>query len=148
MNFQIAAVAGIALAGLFSPLQADEDENAKCNNATLRGDYGLHSSGARGAGPAVTETFVVTAVRSFDGKGGFTTIANAHGQVTGVARNLRSVGTYEVDANCTGIVTINIPGVPEPLVSSFVIVNGGKEIKEVTLSPASTIATAILKRIR
>ena len=144
-----AATISLALNCLMFPLRAaddNEDGGRKCSNATLRGDHGLASSGIRGAGPGVMETFVATAMRTYDGKGGFTSIGNSHGQATGVSRNVPVTGTYEVNANCTGIATVNIPGQPEPLVSSFVIVDRGREVKEVTLTPPSAIGTAILRR--
>jgi hypothetical protein len=154
MNFTIAypflrrVIPIAALLCLMLPLRAADDEEGgrKCSNATLKGDYGLLASGIRGVGPGVTEMFVLTGLRTYDGNGGFTTISNAHGLTSGVSRDVKATGTYQVNADCTGTATIVITGVPEPLVSSFVIVDRAREVKEVTLTPASSIGTAILRR--
>lgn len=144
----LAATVSLALNCLMLPLRAADDNEGvgKCSNSTLKGDYGLLASGIRGVGPGVTEMYVLSGLRTYDGNGGFTTISNAHGQTTGVARDIKATGTYQVNADCTGTATIVVTGIPEPLVSSFVIVDRRREVKEVTLTPASSIATAILRR--
>lgn len=69
--------------------------------------------------PGGTEKHVTVAMRTYDGKGGFKSIGNSHGQVTGVTRNIQITGVYDVNADCTGIATVNIPGQREPLVSLY-----------------------------
>ena len=56
-------------------------------------------------------------------------------------------GTYYVNADCTGGQTtfIPIPGVP-PLEDRFVIVDNGREVRTVVVSPLTTVASANLRK--
>ena len=67
-----AGVAAIAVLTLPRTVTANDDGRRVCGNRTLRGDYGILVSGIRGAGPGITESFVGTALRTYDGHGGFT----------------------------------------------------------------------------
>lgn len=128
---------------------AQEDEHGRrCSNATLRGDYGILVSGIRGAGPGRTESFVGTALHTYDGNGGFTGIDSTHGQLTGADRDRPVTGTYEVNADCTGTATLFITGVPFPIETTFVIVDNGKEVKEAVMSPPPNLVTTVQRRVR
>ena len=83
-------------------LTAQDQHGRTCGNSTLQGDYGFIVSGVRGAGPGLTESFVGTGLRTYDGHGNFTHVDSSHGQLTGAARDREAFGTYEVNANCTG----------------------------------------------
>ena len=124
---------------------AEVDAARRCGLHTLRGDYGLVGSGVRGLGPGVSEMFATISMVSYDGEGGFTAAGVSHGQISGVRAGLPVAGTYTVNADCTGSQITNIPGVP-PLEDSFVIVDNGREVRTVVTSPATTIATANLRR--
>jgi hypothetical protein len=115
-----------------------------CGARTLHGDYGLVGGGVRGLGPGASESFATISLVTYDGQGTFTAVGVSHGQVTGV-RGGPVTGTYYVNQDCTGGQTTNIPGVP-PLEDKFVIVDNGREIRTVVVSPATTIATANLRR--
>jgi hypothetical protein len=82
---------------------------------------------------------------TYDGEGGFTAAGVSHGQITGVRAGLPVAGTYFVNPDCTGGQTTNIPGVP-PLEDSFVIIDHGREVRTVVVAPATTIATANLRK--
>lgn len=116
-----------------------------CGTHTLRGDYGLVGTGVRGVGPGISESFATISMVTYDGEGGFTALGVSHGQTTGVRAGLPVTGTYYVNADCTGGQTTNIPGVP-PLEDSFVIVDNGREVRTVVTAPATTIATANLRK--
>jgi hypothetical protein len=126
--------------------QEEEGRNPACSNATLRGDYGILVSGIRQAGPGATEMFISVALRTYDGHGSFTQIGDAHGQLTGASRNGHLTGTYNVNPNCTGTTTIFFPGAPSPGETSIVIVDRGKEVKEVVMSPQTNLVTAVQRR--
>lgn len=117
-----------------------------CSNATLQGDYGFLVGGIRGAGPGLTESFVGTGVRTYDGNGNFTHIDSTHGQITGAARDREASGTYEVNANCTGTATIIVPGVPFPIETSFVIVDRGNQVNDAVMSPGPNLVTGVAHR--
>lgn len=115
-----------------------------CSARTLHGAYGLVGGGVRGLGPGSSESFATISMVTYDGLGTFTADGVSHGQVTGV-RGGPATGTYYVNQDCTGGQTTNIPGVP-PLEDKFVVVDNGREIRTVVVSPVTTIATANLRR--
>lgn len=145
----IAVGAAIAMAlTIADPVSADDDHWRRCSNRTLRGDYGLLVSGVRGIGPGATETFIGTVLRTYDGNGGFTQVDNIHGQTTQAMRNQPAHGTYDVAADCTGAAFIFFPGAPFPIETAFVIIEGGKEVKEIVMTPQPNLATAVGRRVR
>jgi hypothetical protein len=123
----------------------DQATGPDCSLRTLRGAYGLVGSGVRGLGPGVSEAFTTVSMVTYDGYGTFTAIGTSHGQVTGVRDGVAVTGDYYVNPDCTGGQTTYIPGVP-PLEDRFVIVDRGDEVKTVVVSPATTIATANLRK--
>jgi hypothetical protein len=125
---------------------AANDDGRGCTNRTLRGDYGILVSGIRGAGPGITEQFVGTALRTYDGNGGFSQVDNSHGQLTGARRDVPATGTYEVNADCTGTSLIFFPGAPFPVETAFVIVDRGEQVKDAVMAPQSNLVTAVLHR--
>ena len=124
----------------------DDGPGRACSNATLRGDYGFLVGGIRGAGPGLTESFVGTGVRTYDGHGNFTHIDSTHGQTTGAARDREASGTYEVNANCTGTAMMIVPGVPFPIETSFVIVDRGRQVNDAVMSPQPNLVTGVAHR--
>ena len=142
----------VAAAMAFSPQAAAQDERTGriCAESTLRGDYGLLASGVRKLPPAlggVTEHFVATALWSFHGDGTFTqrTGAALHGEITGIAPALNEVpGTYQVNENCTGSMSLFVPDLPFPVRYSFVIVNNARQVNAAIMNPG--VGTAELVR--
>jgi hypothetical protein len=82
---------------------------------------------------------------TYDGQGSFEAIGTSHGAVTGVREGAAVTGTYYVNPDCTGGQITYLPGLP-PLEDRFVIVDGGREVRTVVISPATTIATAHLRK--
>ncbi len=97
--------------------------------------YGILGSGIRGLGPGVRESFVGTALRTYDGQGRFTQIDNGHGEITGFRQDVPAYGTCEVNANCSGTSLIYFPGAPSPVETAFVIVAHGDEVKDAGWRP-------------
>jgi hypothetical protein len=123
----------------------DRAAGPDCSLRTLRGVYGLVGSGVRGLGPGASESFTTLSMVTYDGYGTFTAIGTSHGAVTGVREGVAVTGTYYVNADCTGGQVTEIPGVP-PLEDRFVIVESGREVRTVVISPLTTIATANLRK--
>lgn len=125
---------------------------AKCNARTLRGAFGLLASGSRivpfGPNAGKSEVVVGTGLRTYDGEGGFTEQgADLHGQLTGVTPDPGGIeGTYVVNDDCTGVSTRSVPGLPFPIVSNFVVVNGGRSLKEAVMGPVPSVITVLLER--
>ena len=142
-----AGLAAIAALTLPSTVTADDDGHRVCGNRTLRGDYGILVSGIRGVGPGTTESFVGTALRTYDGQGGFTQVDNSHGSVTGAQRNVPATGTYAVNPDCSGTSMIFFPGAPFPVETAFVIVDQGEEVKDIVMAPPPNLVTAVLTRV-
>ena len=144
--FAAAAILGVAAAPSVPSTMAAQDDGRgrECSTRTLRGSYGLISTGTRGVGPGVIEQFVTISMVTYDGEGSFTAEGVSHGQTTGV-RGGPVDGTYFVNADCTGGQTTFIPGVP-PLEDRFVIVDNGREVRTVVVSPLTTIASANLRK--
>src|SRR6267143_854425 len=139
-GFPIAMAAGLMvtlpLTGLRSVAANDDSSGRACGNRTLHGDYGILITGVAPAGPGgQTELIVATALRTYDGRGNFSQIDNVHGQISGALFDRPGSGTYEVRADCSGTATLLFTGVPFPIVSRFVIVDGGEEVKEAVMSP-------------
>lgn len=148
LAFGIASVLAAMAPARLCADDGDGKEGRRCSNATLRGDYGLHATGIRpvAGAPGQSETHATLALRTYDGNGRVNSLSVAsHGLLTGVRQGLEITGTYEVQANCTGTVKLYIPGRPNPIEASFVIVDNGRQIKEVPTSPGD-IGIALLER--
>jgi hypothetical protein len=145
--FGIAAAATVALS-VPRTVIADDESRRVCSNRTLRGDYGIAVSGVRGAGPNMTEAFVGTGLRTYDGFGAFTQVDNSHGQITGARLNVPASGTYQVSADCTGTSQIFFPSAPFPVETAFVIVDGGQEVKDAVMKPQPNLVAAVLNRVK
>jgi hypothetical protein len=127
----------------------DDSPGRACSNRTLRGDYGILISGVAPEGPSgKLEMTVGTALRTYDGQGNFTQVDSVHGQLSGVVVDRQGSGTYEVRADCSGTATLVLTGVPFPIVSSFVIVDGGEEVKEAVMSPPPAVVSGVQRRVR
>ena len=127
----------------------NDGRRTECSNRTLRGEYGFLVSGIRGTGPTTTESFVGVGLRAYDGRGGLADKATFHGQITGIqgGEGVDPVsGTYEVNPDCTGTSTVLIPNLPFPIVSTFVIVRSGEQVKEIVVSPPPNVVTAVFDR--
>ena len=122
----------------------------QCNLATLHGSYGLQWIGTRPApsNPTVIETFTGVAIRTFDGAGTFTQVSNVKGSVSGLEpENIESVGTYEVQEDCSGTATAQfVPGAPV-VTARFVIVDDGSEVLQSVMTPAVIFNAGVLKKI-
>jgi len=111
-----------------------------CSNATLKGDYGFTVTGTTPTGPppAPVEQFLGLALTHFDGAGGLTQpVGVSHGSISGDSDNATGSGTYSLNADCSGTMTLNLTG-KTPAVSIqlwIIVVNRGKEIHTVVRTP-------------
>lgn len=114
-----------------------------CNNETLFGAYGLAIGGTRPApfvGPGLpgfvgqNEQVLGTVIQIFDGQGTFTQVDNVKGSVAGIIPDRAGRGTYAVTPECSVTQVVTPPG-QAPITSKGVIVDGGKEFRQNTISP-------------
>ena len=132
-----------------SPLAAADGEGRGCSNATLKGDYGFILTGTNASGPppAPLQQIIGVGMVRFDGAGNFTQTDNIHGSITGfTAPDRPGSGTYSIKEDCTGVSTLLIPGQP-PVERRFVVVDKGKEVRTAVMSPATTMVTAIARKL-
>jgi hypothetical protein len=109
----------------------DDDDNTKpCSNRTIRGTYGLTLTGEI-LGPGIQLRGVV--LQHYDGRGKVTQIDHVLDNGNQPREEWTpGSGTYTVNPDCTGFAVVTIPGVPlSPVAFHFVVVDGGKEVRQV-----------------
>jgi hypothetical protein len=136
----IIVVFSLVLALVLVPAASADDEEG-CSIATLRGNYGIQSTGSIvAAGPIglVAEAGII----KFDGQGGAsqTTTVSLNGTILHNRASLS--GDYRVHPDCTGDLTLVLPGATGPIMSTsdFVIVDHGKEVRLVNTGAGRVIA--------
>ncbi len=118
--------AAIMLPALSGAAWAGGSEDLGCSDATLKGAYAFSVVTVAGA----TGPNVVVGLGTFDGKGRFaqTDYPGASGLS---AFRTGQTGTYTVDRNCTGFMTINLGAGVGVVTNAVVISNGGGSIHAV-----------------
>jgi hypothetical protein len=112
----------------------------------VRGDYGIQMQGTRPAPGGLTESVIGVLVRTYDGQGNFDQVSNVKGSITGTNPDSQSVGTYEVNPDCTGIIRFQpLPGVL--IEERLVIVDNGREIRAAVMAPTAVVITSVHQRI-
>ncbi len=139
----------VVIAALSSGTQNAAAQAAGCSDGTLRGTYGIQIEGTRAVPPAAgggTESVIGVVIRTYDGQGGFTQVDNVKGSVTGVTPDREGLGTYQVAADCSGVVQLQpAPGLT--VTEKVVILEGGAEVWGITTAPTTNMITARQKRI-
>jgi hypothetical protein len=124
-------------------LCADDGESKKCTDATIKGTYGYTITGARpvpaGSNAGQIEQHIGAGVRSYDGQGNFTQVDTTKGSITGVVADVSTSGTYSVKPDCSGVAFVNVPSLPLPVETRFVVVNKGKEISWIVVNAVPTV---------
>jgi hypothetical protein len=92
------------------------------------------------------ESVIGVVLRNYDGHGSFSQVSNVKGSITGTVPDSPGFGTYEVNADCTGIVRFQAaPGVV--IEERLVVVDGGREIRTAVMVPAAVMITGVHQRI-
>lgn len=135
---------GITMLLFFAPAVWAQDSpfQAVCSNATLEGDYGFTVIGTRPSAPvpgAPVESIVGVAMTHFDGNGNLTQTDNIHGSITGSpAPDRKGTGTYTINPDCTGTMTLDSAGSPA-LTLRIVVVDDGNEVRTAVVDPTATV---------
>jgi len=138
MRFRILLCALIVTLAVSSTLTAHA---STCSNATIRGTYAFTVHGQIYL-PDGSPALVVNGIAktTFDGNGGLT-------QVDAVATNGAVVpgwrpgtGTYSVNADCTGTMTIVNENMP-PLNLQILVAQSGQTIHTVVIDPGSAVTS-------
>jgi hypothetical protein len=147
---------GLLAAGATAVAQSSADSvsdarhDRQCSDKMLWGDYGFSSEGLVIPAPNVSLQFRSVGTTHFDGRGDFSflehTVVNGSSLESGWTR---STGTYTVNRDCTGMLTINTPDSPVPIKGSFVVFREGAEVRAVGNSNAiSTVWNKLHERDR
>lgn len=130
---------------LAATLYAENGESKSCSNATIKGSYGYTLSGTRpvpfGPNAGQIEQLIGAGVRHHDGMGNFTQVDTVKGAIAGAVVENATSGTYVVNSDCSGAFVLFIPGPNITVEARFVVVNNGKEVKWIVLTPLSTMVS-------
>jgi hypothetical protein len=116
----------------------DNSSDEACSLDTLRGSFGVSTTGfivAFGPVGPVAEAGVIT----FDGNGGVsqTTTVSINGVIV---PNRTSSGSYVVNSDCTGSLSVQLPPPAGASTSSFVIVDHRKELRLINTGNGRVLA--------
>jgi hypothetical protein len=147
-----AAASSVALAH-------DNDRRFQCSNETLEGVFALSISGTRPAPPppsgapsyvpGTIEQLIGVGTRTFNGDGTFQQITNEKGSLSGLLFPNRALqGTYSVNPDCSGTLTLFVPGLPVPIVYDIVVDHSGRKFESIVASPAAVMVTTTGQRLR
>ena len=138
-------LATVFVVGIVPTAQADEHKD--CSAASLQGSFGFTSIGTLLALPApLAGPFAEVGRQTFDGKG--STDATATASPNGNITKLILQGTYEVDSDCTGSMTLAIvdPFVGPPFKADFVIDDDGTELRVIVYTAPGSVESRIYKK--
>ncbi len=118
----------------------------RCSNATLAGRYATRGDGfvPGGPPPAPFVPFATVSMMTFDGYGHLSNDVTT--STNGAINSSVNPGTYTVDADCTGSMTITIPAPPFQLTFNLVIADSGEEFNLIATTPS--VVTVGGKRLK
>jgi hypothetical protein len=126
--------------------QEHSDKAKECSNATLRGSFGYTSTGTlldSFVPPPFAGPFAEVGRQSFDGKGN--TDATATTSSNGNPAPVTIEGTYTVNPDCTGSMTLNVSPFDSTVDADFVISDDGAEIRAI-VSDAGLIESRVYSK--
>src|SRR5262245_57926929 len=130
---------------LGTAIEARADEPRACSNASLRGSFGFTSTGALVAGfqPPAIGPFGGIGRQTFDGRGNTDGAATLSGN--GNIRRVTFQGTYVVNPDCTGVMTLYVSPLGSTVDLDFVIDDGGNELRAI-VTGAGVVETRVYKK--
>jgi hypothetical protein len=142
MTLVIAAFATAFVLGNVPTAQADE--HRECSNASLQGSFGFTSTGTLLAlPPPLAGPFGEIGRQTFDGQGN--TEATATLSANGNINRVTIQGTYVVNPDCTGSMTLFISPLGVTAHLDFVIDDDGAELRAIATG-AGTIETRVYRQ--
>ena len=123
---------------------AQADEHRECSDASLRGSFGFTSAGTLLALPApFAGPFGEIGRQTFDGRG--TTDGTATLSSNGNIRHVTFDGTYAVNPDCTGSMTVFVLPFGSTVNLDFVIDDDGAELRAIVTGTGS-VETRVYRR--
>jgi hypothetical protein len=140
------ATFGIALAILFllGTVPSAQAQDHSCSNATLDGSFGFSGTGTV-FNPSAS-LFAQVGRQTFDGNGN--TDATATTSINGASFPVTIKGTYTVNADCTGSLTLQVSPVGLTVHADFVIASDGAEFRAIVTDPGSVVTVVAKKQFR
>jgi hypothetical protein len=121
--------------GIVSRAQADQDK--ECSNATLQGSFGFTSTGTLLALPPPSAgPFAEIGRQTFDGTGD-NTEGTATLSANGNINHVTFSGTYVVNPDCTGSMTLFVLPLGRTITLEFVVDDDGAELRALLTSTPS-----------
>jgi hypothetical protein len=129
---------------LTTSVASADGQSGPCSNKTIKGEYGFSYSGQiLAAGPIAG-----VAMFSFDGHGNLSLLD--HTLINGAPQSTSwrfSTGTYTVNENCTGSFVITFTdGFTPPLHASMLVLERGREIRDVVTDEGTAITAVGVRR--
>jgi hypothetical protein len=137
----------IAVGFVASTPAAQASEHRDCSNATLRGSFGFTSTGTLITTPApFAGPYAEVGRQTFDGHGNTAATANisANGNIVGVTLQ----GTYTVDPDCTGSMTLAVSPLDLTVSLYFVIDSNGAQLRAIHTDPGVVESGIFNKQFR
>ena len=138
----VIVLATVFSVGILPKAQAGEQaigvmaRHRECSNVSLRGSFGFTSIGALITVPAPSAgPFTEIGRQTFDGRG--TTDGTATLSANGNIRNVTFEGTYLVNPDCTGTMTLYVSPFNSTVNLDFVIDDDGAELRAIVLTPGA-----------
>ena len=119
--FALLVVVGLAAA-------QDSDTGKVCSNKTLNGDYGFIVTGFRMTPAGTFAPMGGTALTHFDGNGNLTQTDNINTGAGPLPADRFAQGTYQLNADCSGRMTIQ-PANQPAIELRIVVVDEGREVR-------------------
>jgi hypothetical protein len=141
-NSTVRILSGIALFA-FGLSPAALADNKGCSNITVKGTYAFTGTGSFVSPAALAGPFAEVGTQSFDGRGGTTYAAtlSQNGNIVSVA----ATGTYTVNPDCTGTMTVQVAPFGVTVHLFFAINDAGNEFRAIETEPGGVI-TRIARR--
>ena len=139
-HFATRAFAAVVLSNLALVVPLNVQAEPSCSHASLSGGFGYTNNGTILGGPD-DGPFGGVGRQTFDGKGN--TEATAAVSVNGNIAHATINGTYAVNSNCTGSMTLVGSAGSQTFTNhvEFVIVHRGTEFRAINTDPGSVITT-------
>ena len=124
--------------------KAQAGERRECSNASLRGSFGFTNTGTNLALPSPLAGPIAQIGRqTFDGRGNTraTTTLSVNGNIVAATAE----GTYVVNPDCTGSMTLFVSPFGSTVNADFVIDDDGAELRAI-ITDAGAIETLVFKK--
>ena len=141
-----AFLAGVVAVGVSTTAVSGNERQTFCSDSLVRGTYAVQLQGTQAQPDGSTANIIGVVIRLYDGEGTVTQWDNVKNSATGYTPNRYGNGTYHVNDDCT----VDIEFHPAPgfvIKERAVIVDGGRELRSITVLPAGLFVTSTAQRV-